>query len=73
MGSQHCGRGYDSATLFKHMRFKHMGFKHMGLKKSGSDASCIAAATVLSSRLLRTSRYFGGSVSLKLENFQAVC
>src|SRR5262245_28371104 len=40
--------------------------------KNGSDASCIAAAIFLSSRSLQVGRYFGGSVSLKLENFQDV-
>ena len=67
MGLQHCCRSYDPATRFKYMRFKHMR-----LKKNGSDASCIAAAIVLSSRSIRASRYFGASVSLKLENFQDV-
>ena len=67
MGLQHCCRSYDPATRFN-MRFKHMRLK----QKSGSDASCIAAAIVLSSRSIRASRYFGASVSLKLENFQDV-
>jgi hypothetical protein len=58
MGSRHCGRSYDPA-----MRFK---------QKNGSDASRIATAIFLSSRSLRVSRYFGASVSLKLENFQGV-
>jgi hypothetical protein len=66
MGSQHCGPSCDPIMRFKHTRFKHTQ------NKSGSDASCIAAAIFLSSRSIWASRYFGASVSLKLENFQDV-
>jgi hypothetical protein len=64
MGLQHCGRGYDSATLFKQICFKQKRQRRITHRcRNLSEPS----------ESLRTSRYFGGSVSLKLENFQDVC
>jgi hypothetical protein len=73
MGLQHRGRDYDSATLFKHMRFKHMSFKHMRFKLKRQRCITQRCRNLSEpSGSLRASHHFGGSVSLKLENFQDV-
>jgi hypothetical protein len=63
MGSQHCGRSYGPATHFNHMHFKQKRQRRIMHRCRNLSKP---------SRSLQASRYFGGSVSLKLENFQDV-